>query len=237
MLFLSRCEENPFCKWFSFDDRKGLCYLKDRRGYLSNSSSRFTSGATFRLYYIRYNNTLSGAVFRDGCEPDPPCGRPYTWYDHQCLYSPPGPGSYLEAGALCDTLGGHLVTTYEDWWGEVSRGEAWHWVDAREGEAGTCWACRPSHWGRGVSRLPCTTQLPFSCQRRRLFPPPLTPTPLINNNIDDAPILDEIISNDINPRTLVIKKRSRYLGKRRKFMKRNRYFANPFLNLAFGENL
>ena len=218
-----RCEENPFCKWFSYDDRKGLCYLKDRRGFLADSSTRFTSGATFR----------------DGCAPDPPCERPYTRLadHHQCVFSPPAPGSRVEAAALCETLGGQLVTSYEDWWAEAGvRGEQWHWVDTRQGEAGDCWACRPVHWGLGVTRVPCSQQLAFSCQRKRLFPAPLPPTPLINTDITLTPDLGGIISNDIDTGGIVVKKRSRNLSRRRKLRRRRRhkYFANPFLNLAFG---
>ena len=213
VLYCPRCEENPFCKWFTYDDRKGLCYLKDRRGFLADSRSRFTSGATFR----------------DGCAPDPPCERPYTRHPRQCLFSAPAPGSRDQAGALCERLGGHLVTTYDAWSGPG--GEDWHWVDARGGAG--CWACRPAHWAEGVTRLPCAKALAFSCHRNTLFPAPLPPSPLINNDIDITPDLGEIISNEIETRGFVLKKRLRNLRRRRKLRRRQRYSANPFLDLAF----
>ena len=208
-----RCEENPFCKWFSYDDRQGLCYLKDRRGLLADSRSRFTSGATFR----------------DGCAPDPPCDHHYLG---QCVFSPPAPGSRVEAAARCESLGGSLVTTYEGWAGG-SRGDMWHWVDTdHEAGAGQCWACRPAHWGLGVTSLPCSRALAFSCQRHQSHQ--VFPAPLISNDIEDTQDLRGIISNLIEiDRGFAVKKRLRNLSRRRK-RRRHRYFANPFLNLAFG---
>ena len=49
--------------------REDLCYLKSGRGYIRNRTDGFVSGATFR----------------DGCNEDPYCDRPYAFYGHQCL--------------------------------------------------------------------------------------------------------------------------------------------------------
>ena len=49
--------------------REDLCYLKSGRGYIRNRTDGFVSGATFR----------------DGCNEDPYCDRPYSFYGHQCL--------------------------------------------------------------------------------------------------------------------------------------------------------
>ena len=50
--------------------REDLCYLKSGRGYLRNRTDGFISGATFR----------------DGCNQDPYCESPYSYYGHQCLF-------------------------------------------------------------------------------------------------------------------------------------------------------
>lgn len=44
----NRCDENPGCTWYTYDTKKYLCYLKDRRGYMRNRTDGFISGATFR---------------------------------------------------------------------------------------------------------------------------------------------------------------------------------------------
>ena len=33
---LARCDDNPACRWYTWDNREDLCYLKSGRGYLRN---------------------------------------------------------------------------------------------------------------------------------------------------------------------------------------------------------
>merc|ERR1739838_1153039 len=63
-------EYKPGCSGFSYYANVELCYLKSGRGYLRNRTDGFTSGATFR----------------DGCNQDPACTLPYSYYSHQCMY-------------------------------------------------------------------------------------------------------------------------------------------------------
>ena len=123
-----------------------LCYLKSHRGpLLTRPASVFTSGATFR----------------DGCVPDPPCAPPYAPALHgSCLLRPALPSSRAEAAAVCETSGGRLVRSYEH--GGYGDGEAWHWVDT--GDTAHCWACRPARWAEGVASLDCGLNLAYVCQ-------------------------------------------------------------------------
>ena len=33
---LIRCDDNPACRWYTWDNRENLCYLKSGRGFLRN---------------------------------------------------------------------------------------------------------------------------------------------------------------------------------------------------------
>ena len=221
-----RCDENPFCKWYTYDDTDKLCYLKDRRGYLSNSTeNRFTSGATFR----------------DGCEPDPLCTSPFSYHlHHQCFFHPGARGSFLDAGDICDSYGGFLPYSYEGYQGDSLLGDQWHWLNYGGG-ADTCYACRPSRWSQGVRRVSCDQQMHFACERRRLFPSPVPPRP----DIIDSDLLDDTslrpLSNDVLDDNFVdidipfLADRKRRIKSRRRFNNQRRsFYPNPFLNLAFG---
>ena len=103
----------------------------------------------------------SGATFRDGCVPDPPCAPPYAPALHgSCLLRPALPSSRAEAAAACEASGGRLVRSYEH--GGYGDGEAWHWVDT--GDTAHCWACRPARWAEGVASLDCGLNLAYVCQ-------------------------------------------------------------------------
>jgi len=161
----NRCEENPRCTWYTYDTREDLCYLKAGRGYIRNRTDGFVSGATFR----------------DGCNEDPYCDRPYSFYGHQCLLFS---SDYWDASLadvrrninnsreICDELGGFLPHDYSGFSGSSAYGNDWHWV-GHGADDSRCWACRPARWGEGVRAFPCSSRLPFGCQRRRAYPLPL----------------------------------------------------------------
>jgi len=160
----NRCDENPRCEWYTYDTREDLCYLKSGRGYLRNRTDGFVSGATFR----------------DGCNEDPFCDKPYNFYGHQCLLFS---NDYWDASIadvrrninnsreVCDELGGFLPHDYSGYSGVGGFGDQWHWVGYGAND-NNCWACRPSRWREGVRAFPCNTPLPFGCQRRRAYPLP-----------------------------------------------------------------
>ena len=214
-----RCDENPFCTWYTWSEDKKLCYLKNQRGYLVNttsSSDQFTSGATFR----------------DGCEPDPPCSSPFTLHHHQCLHVPRQESVYSESIAVCESVGGHLTYSYEGWSGGGVHQDDWFWVNTVDTGAGRCYACRPLSWSLGVKRVPCDQHLHFACERRSLFPPLVPPRPRdYSVELVDHPAVAantiEIINN------VPFKHRQR---RRRKKKPRSRQisFRNPFINLALG---
>jgi len=163
----NRCEENPRCQWYTYDEREDLCYLKSGRGYLRNRTDGFISGATFR----------------DGCNQDPYCESPYNYYGHQCTFLSndfhPWSVSLAEARRninntkeICNELGGFLPHDYSGFSGVGGAADDWHWV-GWGADDNQCWACRPSRWREGVRAFPCTTNLSFGCERRRAFPLPL----------------------------------------------------------------
>jgi len=163
----TRCDENPRCKWFTFDDRKALCYLKSGRGYKRKRKDGFTSGATFR----------------DGCEEDPRCDSPYRFHRHQCLlfsleHHPWSPSladarrNINHTRQLCQELDGFLPYDFAGFSGDPEIGSTWHWVNLPP-EEDLCWAGRPNHWSEGVKSFPCSSSLHFACQKRRLFPLPV----------------------------------------------------------------
>jgi len=218
-----RCDENPFCKWYTYDDTNKLCYLKDRRGYLSNSTdNRFTSGATFR----------------DGCEPDPICRSPYSYHlHHWCFYNPERRGSFLNAIDICDSYGGHLPYSYEGYSSDSLLGDQWHWVNYGP-DNGQCYACRPARWSQGVRRVSCDQRLHFACERRGLFPSPVPPRPdIISSDLLDDPVIfdnDVLVDNFVDIDTPLLANRRRFKSRRRFNNQRRSFYSNPFLNLAFG---
>merc|ERR1711892_54822 len=160
----NRCDENPACKWYTYDTKKDLCYLKDRRGYMRNRTDGFVSGATFR----------------DGCNEDPYCETPYSYNRQQCLFFSeqhhPWSPSLADARRnlnhsreLCKEFGGFIPHDFSGYSGGSSLGDRWHWVGYGADDS-QCWACRPARWGEGVRAFPCTDSLSFACQRNRAFP-------------------------------------------------------------------
>ena len=199
-----RCDDNPYCRWYSWNVEDKLCYLKGSRGYLlmnTTSSQQFTSGATFR----------------DGCEPDPPCSPPYHLHNHQCLHIPPHPSSFQAGRQLCQSLGGELTSSYEGWRGEVT--DDWYWVNTNH-ELGKCYACRPHLWSLGVKRLPCEQQLHFACN--------FVLTSGETSNYQSQQRILGIETDLPNPNH---SRRSKYVHFRRNFRSRSR-FLNPFLNFV-----
>jgi len=205
----NRCEENPECRWYTYDSREELCYLKSGRGYTRNRTDGFVSGATFR----------------DGCNLDPFCDSPYAAYGHQCLlFSSQLRPSLADVRRninrtreLCDELGGVLPWDYSGYTGNI---DTWHWV-ARGLDDSKCWACRPSRWRRGVRAFPCTTNLNFGCQRRTAFP---LAAPRARPRLYTEPRLRPVASVDrLQPR------RRPVLARRRPF--RGSLRQNPFLYL------
>jgi len=163
----NRCEDNPECKWYTYDTKKDLCYLKSGRGYMRNRTDGFVSGATFR----------------DGCNEDPYCDTPYSQYRQQCLffsdqYHPWSPSladarrNLNRSRELCKEFGGFLPNDFSGYSGGSTRGDRWHWVGYGVDDT-QCWACRPGRWREGVRAFPCTDSLPFACERRRAYPLPL----------------------------------------------------------------
>jgi len=165
----NRCDENPECKWYTYDTKEDLCYLKSGRGYLRNRTDGFISGATFR----------------DGCNEDPFCEYPYSYYRQQCLFfssqhHPWGPSladarrNLNHSRELCKEFGGFLPHDFSGVSGKFSNGlgDAWHWVGYGADDT-QCWACRPGRWFEGVKAFPCSENLPFACQRRRAYALPL----------------------------------------------------------------
>merc|ERR1712117_286245 len=163
----NRCDENPRCTWYTFDTREDLCYLKSGRGYLRNRTDGFVSGATFR----------------DGCNEDPYCDSPYSFYGHQCLLFSHDffddvsiadvRRNINNSREICNEVGGFLPHDYSGYSAGVSRyGNDWHWVGYGAND-NQCWACRPARWREGVRAFPCSTNLAFGCQRRRAYPLPL----------------------------------------------------------------
>ena len=170
---MCRCDENPGCKWYTYDDREGLCYLKSGRGYKRDRKDGFTSGATFR----------------DGCNEDPQCDSPYRSYRHQCFffsseYHPWSPSladarrNLNHTKELCKEFGGFLPYDFAGYSGGSAIGNAWHWVNYGP-EEGQCWAGRPGRWTEGVRAFSCSDKLPFACQRRRAFPLPAQARPQV----------------------------------------------------------
>jgi len=166
----NRCDENPGCTWYTYDTKKDLCYLKDRRGYMRNRTDGFISGATFR----------------DGCNEDPYCDTPYSYHRQQCLffseqYHPWSPSladarrNLNHSRELCKELGGFMPYDFSGYRGGSVLGDRWHWVGYGADDT-QCWACRPGRWGEGVRAFPCTDTLPFACQRNTAFPLPLPRT-------------------------------------------------------------
>lgn len=166
----NRCEENPACTWYTYDTKKDLCYLKDKRGYMRNRTDGFISGATFR----------------DGCNEDPYCDSPYSYYRQQCLffseqYHPWSPSladarrNLNHSRELCKELGGFIPHDFSGYSGGAALGDRWHWVGYGADDT-RCWACRPGRWGEGVRAFPCSDSLPFACQRNTAFPLPFPRT-------------------------------------------------------------
>jgi len=178
-----RCDDNPACRWYTWDNREDLCYLKSGRGYLRNRTDEFTSGATFR----------------DGCNRDPYCESPYRAYRHQCLFfsqqgslGQPWLPSLADARRnlnhsreLCKDLGGFVPYSYDGFGDSLSAGlgpggsrlgDSWTWT-GYPSEGGLCYACRPARRGEGVRAFPCTDNLDFACERQRAFPLPIPTRP------------------------------------------------------------
>ena len=189
--------------------REDLCYLKSGRGYLRNRTDGFVSGATFR----------------DGCNEDPFCDRPYSFYGHQCLLFS---NNYWDASIadvrrninnsrglysialdlnwnpiiseVCEELGGFLPHDYSGYAGVGGFGDQWHWVGYGASD-NSCWACRPSRWREGVRAFPCSTPLSFGCQRRRAFPLPLPRRrPKIYRERITFPDDDDVLDARLGPR-------------------------------------
>eukprot|EP00090_Calanus_glacialis_P014339 TRINITY_DN2312_c0_g1_i2.p1 TRINITY_DN2312_c0_g1~~TRINITY_DN2312_c0_g1_i2.p1 ORF type:complete len:330 (-),score=69.34 TRINITY_DN2312_c0_g1_i2:58-1047(-) len=163
----SRCDENPGCKWYTYDTKKELCYLKSGRGYMRNRTDGFISGATFR----------------DGCNEDPYCDTPYSYNRQQCLFFSeqhhPWSPSLADARRnlnnsreLCKEFGGFIPNDFSGYSGGSSLGDRWHWVGYGADDS-QCWACRPGRWGEGVRAFPCTDSHSFACERRRAYSLPL----------------------------------------------------------------
>jgi len=149
----ARCDENPFCKWYTYDETDKLCFMKNSRGLLRrNTNKRFISGATFR----------------DGCEDD---GRSSCASPVHCLRFHHQPISHSRAGVFCHSQGGQLARSYE---GYSWAGDELHWV--RFGNSiDACYACRPTKWSE-VIQVPCEQELRFACQPgdfelKESFPP------------------------------------------------------------------
>jgi len=162
----NRCEDNPGCKWYTYDSKQDLCYLKSERGYMRNRTDGFISGATFR----------------DGCNKDPYCDLPYSYHRQQCLFFSdqhhPWSPSLADARRnlnhsreLCKEFGGFLPNDFSGYSGRSSLGERWHWVGYGVDDS-QCWACRPGRWREGVQAFPCTDTLSFACERKRAYPLP-----------------------------------------------------------------
>ena len=183
------------------------------------------------------NRFTSGATFRDGCEPDPICRSPYSYHHHQCFYLPEVRGSFLNAGDICDSFGGHLPYSYDGYHSDSPLRDEWHWVNYGP-DNGYCYTSRPSRWSQGVRRVSCDLHLNFACERRGLFPSPVPPRPDIipNDLLDDSLIFnnDVLIDNFVDIDTPFLANRRRFKSRRRFNNQRRSFFSNPFLNLAFG---
>jgi len=178
-----RCDDNPACRWYTWDNRENLCYLKSGRGFLRNRTDDFTSGATFR----------------DGCNRDPYCVSPYSTYRYQCLFFSKQGGLGQEwlpsladarrnlnhSRELCEELGGFVPYSYDGYGdyqsaglgpGGSRLGDAWTWTGFPS-EGGNCFACRPGRIGEGVQAFPCSENLAFGCQARGAFPFPVPKRP------------------------------------------------------------
>jgi len=178
-----RCDDNPACRWYTWDNRENLCYLKSGRGFLRNRTDDFTSGATFR----------------DGCNRDPYCVSPYSTYRYQCLFFSQQGGLGQEwlpsladarrnlnhSRELCEELGGFVPYSYDGYGdyqsaglgpGGSRLGDAWTWTGFPS-EGGNCFACRPGRIGEGVQAFPCSENLAFGCQARGAFPFPAPKRP------------------------------------------------------------
>ena len=136
----------------------------------------------------RTDGFTSGATFRDGCNQDPACTLPYSYYGHQCMYFSdqyqPWDRTLQDARRglqdsrrLCSEYGGFLPYDYSGFQGSSRVGNLWHWVNYGPEEGGRCWACRPGRWGEGVREFSCKDNLNFACERNREFPIPIPPRP------------------------------------------------------------
>jgi len=170
-----RCEENFRCKYFTYDEREGLCYLKRLRGYARKRRDGFVSGSTDR----------------DGCD-DPECRPPYAYYSYQCMYFYEPSVKYgisladvrrnfNNSKEVCKETGGFLPYDFQES-AFGAYGNDWHWV-GYPGQGDQCYAGIPSQWSRGVRSFPCDSNLNFACEREGLYPVPVPPRPQIYRDV------------------------------------------------------
>ncbi|XP_023344219.1 uncharacterized protein LOC111713571 [Eurytemora carolleeae] len=159
----NKCEDNFRCKWFTYDEREQLCYLKSSRGYPRNRTDGFTSGSTER----------------DGCDRSSECRPPYSYYSYQCLFycdeNNPEEISiadirrnFNDSKDYCEKFGGFLPYNF-DGYGGYRSANSWHWL-GYSGQEGNCWAGRPGFWDQGIQSFPCSENLNFGCQMRGIYP-------------------------------------------------------------------
>jgi len=167
-----RCEENFRCKYFTYDTREGLCYLKAFKGYARKRRDGFVSGSTNR----------------DGCE-DAECRAPYQYYSYQCMYFYEPSVKYgisiadvrrnfNHSREVCKETGGFLPYDFQQSSYGGSYSNDWHWT-GYQGDGDNCYAGIPSQWSRGVRSFPCSSNLNFGCEREGLYPVPVPPRPQI----------------------------------------------------------
>lgn len=158
----SKCEDNFRCKFYTYDEREKLCYLKYTRGNPRNRTDGFISGSTDR----------------EGCDKEE-CRPPYSYYSYQCMFYcdeyttqeislADVRRNYNQSRDFCDKFGGFLPYEFQGSNG-YQDSDSWHWL-GYPGQGSSCWAGRPGYFDQGVQSFPCTENLNFACQRSGRYP-------------------------------------------------------------------
>ena len=66
------CEDNRQCRWYTYQKKENVCYLKHAGGYVVNGTDP--------------SQVISGSTMADGCEYDGGCQVPYRRAGHRCFH-------------------------------------------------------------------------------------------------------------------------------------------------------
>lgn len=227
----NKCEENFRCKYFTYDEREELCYLKYARGYARNRTDGFFSGSTDR----------------NGCEKEASCEPPYYLQREQCLYycEEDGQGgisiadvrrNYNHSKEFCEKYGGFLPYEFLGSQSAVYA-DRWHWVGHPGPDRDSCYAARPRYWpAEGLRAFSCSAELNYACEKNRRYALPAVEPPQRYYSAAEPAVL--VAAGDIDPvpgltgRRALQRLRPRLLTPlQRRHLLLRRYLANSYLYL------